>query len=51
MARRPKTIPIEDFVSVVALLPWWASVGAALLSYLVLAALAKPMVPTGIQLG
>ena len=51
MARRPKTSPIEDFVSVVALLPWWACVGAALLSYLVLAAMAKPVVLTGIQPG
>ena len=49
--RRPKTSPIEDFVSVVALLPWWACVGAALLSYLVLAGLAKPVVLTGIQPG
>ena len=47
--RRPKTSPSEDFVGVVALLPWWACLGAALLSYLVLSALAKPVAMTGIQ--
>ena len=51
MARRPKTSPIEDFVTVVALLPWWACLGAAVLSYLALAAMAKPVVLTGIQSG
>ncbi len=51
MARRPKTSPIEDFVNVVALLPWWACLGAAVLSYLALAAMAKPVVLTGIQPG
>lgn len=49
MARRPKTNPLEDFVSLVAFLPWWGCVGAALLSYLVLHAMAKPVVLTGIQ--
>ena len=49
--RRPKTSPIEDFVGLVALMPGWACVGAALLSYLVLAAMAKPVVLTGIQPG
>lgn len=49
MARRPKTSPLEDFVGLVALMPWWACVGAALLSYLVLSAMARPVVLTGIQ--
>lgn len=49
--RRPKTSPIEDVVSLVALLPWWACLGAALLSYVVLARLARPVVLTGIQPG
>ena len=49
--RRPKTSPIEDVVSLVALMPWWACVGAALLSYFVLAAMARPVVLTGIQPG
>ena len=51
MARRPKTSPLEDFVSLVAFLPWWACLGAALLSYLVLAAMARPVVVAGIQPG
>jgi len=49
--RRPKTSPIEDFVSLVALMPWWACVGAALLSYLILGAMAKPVALTGLQAG
>ena len=49
--RRPKTSPIEDFVSLVALMPWWACVGAAWLSYLVLGAMAKPVALTGLQAG
>ncbi len=51
MARRSKTSPIEDFVSVVALLPWWACIGMAVLGYLILSAMAKPVVVTGIQPG
>ena len=51
MARRPKTSPIEGFVSLVAFLPWWACLGAALLGYVVLAAMARPVVLTGIQPG
>ena len=49
MARRPKTSPLEDFVGLVALMPWWACVGLASLSYLVLSAMARPVVMTGIQ--
>jgi restriction system protein len=49
MARRPKTSPLEDFVGLVALMPWWACVGLALLSYLVLSTMARPVVMTGIQ--
>lgn len=51
MAKRSKTSPIEDFVSLVALMPWWACVAAAFLSYLVLGALARPAALTGIQPG
>ena len=47
--RRPKTSPIEDFVNVVAFLPWWACLGAAVLSYLFLSALAKPVAVAGFQ--
>ena len=51
MAGRSKTSPLEDFVSLVALLPWWACLGAAVLSYLILNAMAKNVVLTGIQPG
>ena len=36
MARRKKSSPAEDLVELVALLPWWAGVALALLSYLLL---------------
>jgi len=41
--RRAKTSPIEDFVALVALMPWWACVALALVSYLVLRGLAQPV--------
>lgn len=34
MARRKKTSPAEDLMDLVAMLPWWAGVGLALVSYL-----------------
>ena len=36
MARRKKTSGFEDFVELVALMPWWAGVALALVSYLML---------------
>jgi restriction system protein len=36
MARRKKTSPAEDFMDLVALLPWWAGVGLAVVAYLAL---------------
>jgi hypothetical protein len=36
MARRKKTSPAEDPIERVAMLPWWADVALALLSYLLL---------------
>ena len=47
--RRPKSSPIEDFVALVALLPWWACLGVGLVSYLVLHAMSGPVVRTGVQ--
>lgn len=35
-ARRKKTSPLEDMMDLVALLPWWAGAGLAVLSYLLL---------------
>ncbi|MBC7601596.1 MAG: restriction endonuclease, partial [Ramlibacter sp.] len=32
MARRKKTSPAEDLMDLVAMLPWWAGVGLALIS-------------------
>ena len=49
--RRPKTSPLEDFVGLVALLPWWACIGMALLSYLVLSSMARPVAVVGFQPG
>lgn len=42
MARRRRQSAAEDFVDVVALLPWWACLALALISYLVLHQLAAP---------
>jgi restriction system protein len=36
VARRKKTSPAEDLIELVAMLPWWAGVALALLSYLLL---------------
>ena len=49
MARRSKTSPLEDFVGLVALMPWWVCIGMALLSYLVLSSMARPVAVTGFQ--
>ena len=43
MARRKKTSPIEDMMDLVALLPWWAGVAMALISYMVLHRMAAPV--------
>ena len=47
--RRAKTSPIEDFVAVVALMPWWACIALALVSYLVLHGLAQPVAVASID--
>lgn len=36
MARRKKSSPVEDLIELVSMLPWWAGVALALLSYLLL---------------
>ena len=36
MARRKKTSPAEDLIKLVAMLPWWAGIALAVLSYLLL---------------
>lgn len=40
MARRTKTSPLEDTMDLIALLPWWAGLGLAVLSYLLFSQLA-----------
>ena len=47
MARRKRTSSLDDLVELVAMLPWWACLGLAVASYLVLSALARPVVATG----
>lgn len=42
MRKRRKTSPAEDLLDLVALLPWWGGVALALVSYVVLHALAAP---------
>ena len=51
MARRRKTSPIEDLMDLVAMLPWWAGVGLALVSYLLLHAVASQPVVAPTQVG
>lgn len=42
MARKQKTSTFEDLIEIFALLPWWAGVVFAVLSYFILHALATP---------
>ena len=51
MARRKKTSPFEDLIELVAMLPWWACIALAIVSYLILSALARPVAVTGVQPG
>lgn len=51
MARKKRQSGAEDFVDLVALLPWWGGVALALLSYVVLHALSVPPKPAALQPG
>ena len=51
MVRRKKTSPAEDIMKLVAMLPWWAGVALALVSYLLLHGVASQPVVTAIQPG
>lgn len=51
MARRKKTSPFEELIDLVAMLPWWACIALAIVSYLVLSGLAKPVAVTAVQPG
>lgn len=49
MARRKKTSPLEDWMDLIAKLPWWAGVALAFVSYVLLHQLAKPTPMQGVQ--
>ena len=51
MARRKKTSPLEDMLDLIAMLPWWAGVALALVSYVFLHQLAKPTPIQNLQPG
>lgn len=51
MARRKKSSPLEDFLELVAMLPWWAGVVLALVFYVVLHRWAQPVPTAAFQPG
>jgi restriction system protein len=51
MARRKKSSPAEDFMALVAMLPWWAGVVLAVLSYVLLHKLAAQPITAATQVG
>ena len=51
MARRTKTSPADDLMELVAMLPWWAGVALALVSYLLLHSVASQQVVAATQPG
>jgi len=51
MARRKKTSPVEDLMDLVAMLPWWAGLGLAVVSYLLLHGVASQLVVAATQPG
>lgn len=51
MARRKKSNPAEDFMQLVAMLPWWAGVALAVLSYVLLHQLAAQPITAATQPG
>jgi restriction system protein len=51
MPRRKKTSPAEDLMDLIALLPWWAGVLLALVSYLLLHSVASQPVSATAQAG
>ncbi|GGI91616.1 restriction endonuclease [Halopseudomonas pertucinogena] len=51
MARRKRTSGFEDLINIMARLPWWACLGIALLSWLILSSIAsRPMDVSGATL-
>ena len=48
---RKKTSPAEDLLDLLSMLPWWAGVALAVVSYVILHRLAVPAVVTAVQPG
>ena len=51
MARKSRTSPLEDMLSLVALMPWWVGVAIAAIGYVVLHRMAAPVQVTAVQPG
>lgn len=51
MSRRRKSSPAEDFIDLVAMLPWWGGVTLAIVLYLILHYIASQQVVTSAQPG
>ena len=51
MARRRKSSPLEDFLELVAMMPWWVGVALALAAYVLLHHFARPVQITGLKPG
>ena len=51
MARKSRTSPLEDMLSLVALMPWWVGVAIAAIGYVILHRMAAPAQVTAIQPG
>ena len=51
MARRKKSSPLEDWIGLISMLPWWAGCALALVFYLLLHRMAAPPVLTGLPPG
>lgn len=51
MSRRRKSSPVEDFIDLVARLPWWAGITLAIVLYLILHYIASQPVVTSAQPG
>jgi restriction system protein len=51
MARKRRSSPLEDMLDLVAMLPWWAGVSLAIVSYVFLHRLATPVQVVALQPG
>ncbi|MBS0339366.1 MAG: restriction endonuclease [Proteobacteria bacterium] len=51
MARKRRSSPLEDFLELVAMMPWWAGAVLALVAYALLHHLAQPVQVSGLKPG